>query len=221
MYPTSCSWLLRQNKTLQFPTTLPVLDELVGGLHPGQIIELCGPSGVGKSKICWHLIRDCLNFGKKCIVVSNRKIPQSELEDLKELRNLSVCYVSSVYELLTTLAAVDSMQASLVVIEGVQSLLQSVLGAANFRGHALLNDVKCAVGTLAVKSLVIYTNGLVSMGDGNHGPALGRAWQIAPSVRVMLLLDRDGSRVMWRNREVTALLVIRDRGVEISWTQKT
>ena len=217
MFPTPCNWLLRQNKLLKFQNTLPVLDELVGGLHPGQIIELCGPSGIGKSQVCWHLIRDCLNAGKNVAMISSRKIQDYDLENLPNLSNLSISYVSSVYNLLISLAAVNSMSVSLVVIDGIQPLLQSVLGSANFKGQALLNEVKCGIGTVSVKSLVIYTNGLVSVGDGNHGPALGRAWEVAPSVRIMMLRDREGGRVMWRNREVTARLEIGDKGVEISW----
>ena len=217
MFPTPCNWLLRQNKLLKFQNTLPVLDELVGGLHPGQIIELCGPSGIGKSQVCWHLIRDCLNAGKNVAMISSRKIQDYDLENLPNLSNLSISYVSSVYNLLVSLAAVNSMSVSLVVIDGIQPLLQAVLGSANFKGQALLNEVKCGIGTVSVKSLVIYTNGLVSVGDGNHGPALGRAWEVAPSVRIMMLRDREGGRVMWRNREVTARLEIGDKGVEISW----
>ena len=219
MFPTPCDWLLRQSKALSFNHTLPVLDELVGGLCPGQVIELCGPSGIGKSKICWHLVRDCLNAGKKAVVVSSKNILGSDLENLSNSENLSICYVSSVYELLVTLSSVDSLQVSLVVIDGIQSLLQAVLGAAHFKGHALLNNVKSAISTLAVKSLVVYTNGLVSVGEGNHGPALGRAWEIAPSVRVMMLSRPGGVRVMWRNTEVTARLVVNDLGVEITWYQ--
>ena len=217
MFPTPCHWLLRQNKLLKFQNTLPVLDKLVGGLHPGQIIELCGPSGIGKSQVCWHLIRDCLNAGKNVAMISSRKIQDHDLENLPNLSNLSISYASSVYELLISLAAVNSMCVGLIVIDGIQPLLQAVLGSANFKGQALLNEVKCGIGTVSVKSLVIYTNGLVSVGDGNHGPALGRAWEVAPSVRIMMLRDREGGRVIWRNREVTARLEIGDQGVEISW----
>ena len=219
MFPTPCDWLLRQNKSLSFKNTLPVLDQLVGGLHPGQVIELCGPSGIGKSKVCWHLAGDCLNAGKKVVVVSSRKILGSDLKNLPNSNDLKICYVSSVYDLLVTLTALDSMQVNLLIIDGIQSLLQAVLGAAHFKGHALLHQVKCAIGTAAVKSLVVYTNGLVSVGDGNHGPALGRSWEIVPSVRVMMLSQPGGGRVMWRNREVTAQMVVRDKGVEITWTR--
>ncbi|KAL5254565.1 hypothetical protein ACHWQZ_G014124 [Mnemiopsis leidyi] len=217
MFPTPCDWLLRQNNLLKFRNTLPVLDQLVGGLHSGQIIELCGPSGIGKSQVCWHLIRDCLNAGKNVAMISSKKIQDNDLENLPNPDNLSISYVSSVYELLLSLAAVASMTVSLVVIDGIQPLLQAVLGSANFKGQALLNEVKCGMGTVSVRCLVIYTNGLVSVGDGNHGPALGRGWEIAPSVRIMMLRDREGERVLWRNREVTARLEIRDQNVEISW----
>ena len=217
MYPTKCSWLLRQNKALSFPTSLPVLEELCGGIHPGQIIEFCGPSGIGKSKICMHLIQDCLKDGKKVVLVSSRRLHKEELQKITYPKNVSIFYVSSVFDLLSTLHVVDGMQTSLVVIEGVQSLLQAVLGSANFRGQALLNDVKCCMGALAVKSVILYTNGIVSIGDGKHGPALGRGWEIVPSVRIMILNSCDGKRSMWRNREKTAELVIDNDGVNIFW----
>lgn len=216
MFPTPCDWLLRQNESLRFPNTLPVLDKLVGGLHPGQVIELCGPSGVGKSKVCWHLIKDCLRSGKNAFLVSSRNVLAQESSSILNSKNFFLNYVSDVYSLLLTLSALDSMEANLVVVDGVQSLLQAVLGSANFRGHTLLSEVRGAFSRLAVKSLVVYTNGLVSLGDGNHGPALGRAWEVVPSVRVMVLPDpASGKRLMWRDRSLTAELRVSENGVEI------
>ena len=217
MYPTSCSWLLRQNNSLLFPNSLPVLQQLAGGIHPGKILELCGPSGIGKSQICMVLVQDCLKDCKKCVIVSNRNIPKKQLRDLPMLQNLSVCYVSSVFELLTTLAALQSLEASLVVIEGIQPLLQAVLGSANFRGHALLNDVKGALGGLAVKTAVVYTNGIVSLGGGSHGPALGLSWETVPSVRLMLLAGEEGTRHLWRDRDRLACFSVTDGGVHMEW----
>ena len=217
MYPTKCSWLLRQSRALLFPISLPVFDELVGGIHPGQIIELCGPSGIGKSKICWQLIKDCLKHGSKCVIVSNKRLPNDEFQSVSNLKNLSVCYVSSVFELLATLAAIDKMQTSLVVVEGISSLLQAVLGSSNYRGQALLNDVKCGLGILSAKSVVLFTNGIVSIGDDKHGPALGKSWETVPSVRIMILNGPNGLRTMWRNRGKLAELDIKNNGLVISW----
>ena len=219
MYPTKCSWLLRQNKALQFSTSLPVFDQLIGGFHIGQIIELCGPSGIGKSQVCWHLIKDCLSAGKKCMVISNRNVSRAEIQKLDNPDGLSICYVTSVFELLTTLSAVESMPMSLVVVEGIQCLLQGVLGAANFRGHAILNEVKCGLSAVADRSVVVYTNGIVSIGEGNHGPALGRAWEVAPSVRLMMIRGRDSGTAVWRNRVERAELRIGESGVELKWTE--
>lgn len=218
--PTSCKWLLRHQKNHTFPCSIPVLDEVTGGLNPGQIIELCGPSSVGKSEICWSIIRDCLVSGNNAIVLSNKKIFIKDHNiDPSHQDNLEIKYVFCIYKFIELLENIDKMKVSLIVIDGLQTLVQSVLSSGQFQGQILMSSIKSLLSRLSVKSLIVYTNGLVSLGDGSHGPALGKSWETAPSARIMMLQEKDGTTRIWRNRDNSAILNITDHVINLYWAQ--
>ena len=141
-----------------------------------------------------QLAVDCVTCGRTCVVVSTRRLPAYICNN-----NIPSLHPSTFYELLSTLNWLLGQNNSLVVIDGLQSLAQSIMGAQNYKGQALLTELKSVLVELSRTSLVVYTNGIVSDGQGDHIPALGRTWSTLPFARVMLLVNENGQRVLWRN----------------------
>ena len=215
--PVPLSMYLRRHTNLSFPCSLPVLHELCSGLFPGKIVELCGPSNVGKSRICYRVIEDCLCAGKECLVITNKTIPRRILKSFSRPENLSITFVSNIQELLTAMAITLSRTKSLIFIDGIQSILQTVLGIENYKGLVLLNEVKCMLGRISEFSLVLYTNGIVSIRNGTHGPALGASWESAPTVRLMVVTE-DEKVLIWREKTHPAEMTSDAEGkISISW----
>lgn len=54
----------------KFPTRVPSVDKLLlGGLAPGQILEISGPPGTPKERVANGLVRSCVENSKEVLFV--------------------------------------------------------------------------------------------------------------------------------------------------------
>lgn len=221
------------------PTKIEELDRLLldGGLRRGEVVELCGRSGSGKSLLC-HVLSALLalpagNDGCNRLTVvyidtANSLCPSTLLsaatmwcrggtlsEDhagissthvnsivksaLKRISCVAAFDLSSVMRILRSIASrKDNREASslkLLILDSVSTILSPIVGGEkSSAGHASMIELGIALKQLALTCdiPVLVTNSTVD--DRRQGtnapksrkPALGRAWQGVPSVRLWI-----------------------------------
>ncbi|XP_050570700.1 DNA repair protein RAD51 homolog 4 isoform X4 [Cygnus atratus] len=201
------------------PTTLqiccsPRLDQLLdSGLYTGEVTELMGAPGSGKTQVCLSITAS-VSLGLKQHVLfldstggftASRlyQMLQAQAEDeeeqLEALQRIQVARVFDVYEMLSALQEVRdrlSQQAvsctgplKTVVIDSVSAVIHPLLGGRQSEGLAIMMQLARELKMLAKEfSLAVVVTNQVTR-DSSTGllkPALGRSWSFVPSTRVLL-----------------------------------
>ncbi|XP_040389093.1 DNA repair protein RAD51 homolog 4 isoform X8 [Cygnus olor] len=201
------------------PTTLhiccsPRLDQLLdSGLYTGEVTELMGAPGSGKTQVCLSIAAS-VSLGLKQHVLfldstggftASRlyQMLQAQAEDeeeqLEALQRIQVARVFDVYEMLSALQEVRdrlSQQAvsctgplKTVVIDSVSAVIHPLLGGRQSEGLAIMMQLARELKMLAKEfSLAVVVTNQVTR-DSSTGllkPALGRSWSFVPSTRVLL-----------------------------------
>ncbi|XP_074888661.1 DNA repair protein RAD51 homolog 4 isoform X4 [Buteo buteo] len=170
-FPTNGADLYEELKssTAILPTGSPSLDQLLdSGLYTGEVTELMGPPGSGKTQ---------LEALQRIQVVRVFNIYEM-LSALQELRDrLSQQVVSSMGPL------------KIVVIDSVSAVIYPLLGGKHSEGLAIMMQLARELKTLAKEfSLAVVVTNQVTResSTGPLKPALGRSWSFVPSTRVLL-----------------------------------
>lgn len=198
----------RPNPTVS--TGVKELDEALGGLRTGEITELVGISGSGKTWLC-HMICseiigsqtalyvDCSNSFTahtlhSCFMRRNRAVPMSIVHRLKVAK-----YFDDPEGLLTALEQVAAAPRSVtedepflanlrvIVVDSVASLFSQSLSKRPY-GHRILSMVARALKRIAVEHdvAVVTTNWVSGTNEKGYQPALGEFWRSMVSTRISL-----------------------------------
>ncbi|NWW90048.1 RA51D protein, partial [Rhynochetos jubatus] len=202
-----------KSSTAILPTGSPSLDQLLdSGLYTGEVTELMGAPGSGKTQMCLGFAAS-VSLGLKQHVLfldstggftASRlyQMLQSRAEDEEEkaaLQRIQVVRVFNIYEMLSALQelrdrfsqqVVSSMgPLKIVVIDSVSAVIYPLLGGKQSEGLAIMMQLARELKTLAREfSLAIVVTNQVTR-DSSTGPlkpALGRSWSFVPSTRVLL-----------------------------------
>ncbi|XP_064022402.1 DNA repair protein RAD51 homolog 4 [Pogoniulus pusillus] len=211
-----------KSSTAILPTGSPSLDQLLdSGLYTGEVTELMGAPGSGKTQVCLGIAAS-VSLGLKQQVLfldSTAGFTASRLsqiygaqtgdkqEQLEALQRVQVVHVFDIYEMLRALQELrDGLSQQVVssvgplkvvVIDSVSAVISPLLGGRQAEGLAIMMQLARELKTLAREfSLAIVVTNQVTRDSSSSGalkPALGRSWSFVPSTRV-LLESKEGSR---------------------------
>ncbi|KAM8991305.1 DNA repair protein RAD51 homolog 4 [Ara ararauna] len=203
-----------KSSTAILPTGSPSLDQLLdSGLYTGEVTELMGAPGSGKTQVCLRIAAS-VSLGLKQHVLfldstggftasrlyqMLRAHAEEEEEQLEALQRIQVVRVFDIYEMLSALQelrerlsqqVVSSMgPLKIVVIDSVSAVIYPLLGGKQSEGLAIMMQLARELKTLAREfSLAVVVTNQVTRGNsaGPPKPALGRSWSFVPSTRVLL-----------------------------------
>ncbi|XP_027520331.1 DNA repair protein RAD51 homolog 4 isoform X1 [Corapipo altera] len=222
-----------KSSTAILPTGSPSLDQLLdSGLYTGEVTELMGAPGSGKTQVCLGIAAS-VSLGLRQHVlfldstggfIASRlyQMLQAQTEDeeeqLEALQRIQVVRVFDVYEMLSALQELRdhlSQQVvsstgplKIVVIDSVSAVIYPLLGGRQSEGLAIMMQLSRELKTLAREfSLAVVVTNQVTR-DSSTGPlkpALGRSWSFVPSTRV-LLESKEASWDKGTTRRVAALV---------------
>ncbi|KAM6048393.1 DNA repair protein RAD51 homolog 4 isoform 3-T3 [Theristicus caerulescens] len=190
------------------------LDQLLdSGLYTGEVTELMGAPGSGKTQVCLGIaasvalglkqhvlfLDSTAGFTASRLYQMLRARTEDEEEQLEALQRIQVVRVFDIYEMLSALQelrdrlsqqVVSSMgPLKIVVIDSVSAVIYPLLGGKQSEGLAIMMQLARELKTLAREfSLAIVVTNQVTR-DSSTGPlkpALGRSWSFVPSTRVLL-----------------------------------
>ncbi|NXG84802.1 RA51D protein, partial [Stercorarius parasiticus] len=214
-FPTNGADLYEELKssTAILPTGSASLDQLLdSGLYTGEMMELMGAPGSGKTQVCLGIAAS-VSLGLKQHVLfldSTGGFTASRLyqmlraqaqaeEQQAALQRIQVVRVFNIYEMLSALQELRdhlSQQVvssagplKMVVIDSVSAVIYPLLGGKQSEGLAIMMQLAKELKTLAREfSLAVVVTNQVTR-DSSTGalkPALGRSWSFVPSTRVLL-----------------------------------
>ncbi|XP_005240524.2 DNA repair protein RAD51 homolog 4 [Falco peregrinus] len=203
-----------KSSTAILPTGSPSLDQLLdSGLYTGEVTELMGAPGSGKTQVCLGIaVSVSLGLKQHVLFLDStggftasrvyqmlRAQTEDEEEQLEALQRIQVVRVFDIYEVLSALQelrdhlsqqVVSSMgPVKVVVIDSVSSVIYPLLGGKQSEGLAIMMQLARELKTLAREfSLAVVVTNQVTRDSSTSQlkPALGRSWSFVPSTRVLL-----------------------------------
>uniref|UniRef100_A0A8D2IT54 RAD51 paralog D n=1 Tax=Varanus komodoensis TaxID=61221 RepID=A0A8D2IT54_VARKO len=209
-FPVSGADLYEELKTTTaiLSTGIQSLDKLLdSGLYTGELTELVGAPGTGKTQVCLSIAACAAQFLKQSVlyvdstggVTAARLLQLLELktEDKQEqaeaLQRIQVVRVFDAYRLLDVLQEYRISVAQQVrVVRIISHPLPLPTGMALMMQVAW--ELKAIARECGVAVVVSLTNHVTrDTSNGSLKPALGRSWSFVPSTRVLLKDSKDSS----------------------------
>uniref|UniRef100_A0A8D2IS54 RAD51 paralog D n=1 Tax=Varanus komodoensis TaxID=61221 RepID=A0A8D2IS54_VARKO len=207
-FPVSGADLYEELKTTTaiLSTGIQSLDKLLdSGLYTGELTELVGAPGTGKTQVCLSIAACAAQFLKQSVlyvdstggVTAARLLQLLELktEDKQEqaeaLQRIQVVRVFDAYRLLDVL---QEYRISVAQQVRVVRIISHPLPLPT--GMALMMQVAWELKAIARECgvAVVLTNHVTrDTSNGSLKPALGRSWSFVPSTRVLLKDSKDSS----------------------------
>ncbi|NXL94972.1 RA51D protein, partial [Alectura lathami] len=206
-----------KSSTAILPTGSPSLDQLLdAGLYTGEVTELAGAPGSGKTQVCLSIAASVsLGLGQHVLFLDSTggftasrlyqmlqartENEEEQASSLEALQRVQVARVFDVFEMLRALQEVRDRLSQQVVsstgplkvvlIDSVSAVLYPLLGGRQSEGVAIMMQLARELKTLAKEfSLAVVVTNQVTRdsGTGPPKPALGRSWSFVPSTRVLL-----------------------------------
>jgi RAD51-like protein 3 len=222
--------LMNQSKKKFFTTGSAQIDLLVGGgLLMNEVTEIVGRSSSGKTQLCMTVAAEAAICGENVIFIDTSngfsgtrvigiiesRCANATAEHIRKIvsriRIVSVFDIFEVLDFLQTAEQIifscgdDSTRCSLLILDGVTSLLAPLLGGEgkSFTGQAFMMHLGATlnriahshdVGVLITNDAREFNASEQSAKDGSRlRPALGRSWNYMNDVRILLdtAHDRD------------------------------
>ncbi|XP_065055390.1 DNA repair protein RAD51 homolog 4-like isoform X2 [Rhopilema esculentum] len=210
--------------TIILSTGCKGLDILLNdGLWTGEMVEICGVPGAGKTQLCktvcanvvcetdTHvLFVDCCGSfvcDRFAEIVTARKAfvnPQHFDGVLSRIRLLRVlnaegllAEIEQTEQELISKKQVFYSDLRLVVVDSINALVSPILGGGQTQGHMIMTKIGRILKRLAVEHnlAVIVTNSAVKdAANEGYKPALGKTWKSMPSTRLFLQTTEYSNR---------------------------
>lgn len=209
------------SSTAILSTGNPRLDKLLdSGLYTGEITELAGGPGSGKTQVCfgvtvsisYHLKQsvvyiDSTGGMSACRLLQMLQAKSSVMEEQMEaLQRINIFRAFDVYSLLGCLhnlrcgglqqvsAGGGSVKA--VIVDSLSALITPILGGKQSEGMSLMMQVAGILKTIAkdFNVVALVTNHVTRDGNERLKAGLGLSWSHVPRTRVLLeRAERPGS----------------------------
>lgn len=191
----------------------PCLDELLdSGLFTGELTELAGSPGTGKTQVCFGVATYIAHHLKQGVIfidttggISAARLQhmlQAESSSTEEqMAALQRIHVFRLFDVLALLDCLYGLRRSglqqvsvggacvrAVIIDSVSAVISPLLGARHAEGMSLMAQV-AAVLKVMVKDFnlaALVTNHVTRGASGGVRPALGVSWSHAPRTRLLL-----------------------------------
>ncbi|XP_053310792.1 DNA repair protein RAD51 homolog 4 [Spea bombifrons] len=202
-----------KSSTAILPTGNAKLDFILdSGLYTGEVTEIAGSAGSGKTQICQSIaVNVAYTLKQKVLYVDTtggltatrllelvQSRTQEEAEQIACLQRIEVVSVFDVYKLLDVLQDLrqnisqqllrsgDPLR--IVIIDSVCAVIYPLLGGKQTEGMAMMMHLARDLQTLAhdFSLAVLITNHITKDGATGIRPALGRSWSFVPSTRILL-----------------------------------
>ncbi|XP_063060080.1 DNA repair protein RAD51 homolog 4 [Engraulis encrasicolus] len=221
-FPVSCADLYEEllSSTAILSTGISSLDKLLdSGLYTGEITELTGGPGSGKTQVCFSTAVQISSQLKHSVIYidtnggmsANRllqmlKNKSSTMEEqMAALQRIQVLRVFDVFSLLECLQNIrtDGVHMAGVggsvkalIIDSVSAVLANMLGGKQTEGMSLMMQVAGELKTISkdLNIAVLVTNHATRDGSGQPRAGLGQSWGHVPRTRVLLQrVERAGA----------------------------
>ncbi|XP_054481541.1 DNA repair protein RAD51 homolog 4 [Anoplopoma fimbria] len=191
----------------------PSLDKLLdSGLYTGEITELSGGPGSGKSQVCFGVAVHISYQLKQSVIFIDTtggltagrllQMLQAETsnteEQMEALQRIHVFRLFDVFSLLDCLyglrggrlqqASVGGGSVKAVIVDSVSAVISPLLGGKQNEGMSLMIQVAGVLKTMAKDFNVaaLVTNHVTRSGSGEVQPGLGASWSHIPRTRILL-----------------------------------
>ncbi|XP_035034429.2 DNA repair protein RAD51 homolog 4 [Hippoglossus stenolepis] len=202
------------SSTAILSTGNPSLDKLLdSGLYTGEITELSGGPGSGKSQVCFGVAVHISHRLKQSVIYidttgglsASRLLQMLQTEtsnteaQMEALQRIHVFRSFDVFSLLDCLHGLSGgglQQASgggggsvkAVIVDSVSAVISPLLGGKQNEGLSLMIQVAGVLKTMAkdFNIAALVTNHVTRSGSGEVQPGLGASWGHIPRTRVLL-----------------------------------
>ncbi|KAM4620502.1 DNA repair protein RAD51 homolog 4 isoform 2-T2 [Polymixia lowei] len=209
------------SSTAILSTGNPSLDKLLdSGLYTGEITELSGGPGSGKSQVCfgvavhisYHLKHSVMYIDTMGGISAGRLLQMLRAESsnteeqMQALQRIHIVHVFDIFSLLECLhglrcgglqqASVGGGSVKAVIVDSVSAIISPILGGKQNEGMSLMIQVAGVLKTIAKDFNVaaLVTNHVTGGGSGEVQAGLGLSWSYIPRTRVLLeRVERPGS----------------------------
>ncbi|KAJ8266359.1 hypothetical protein GJAV_G00129510 [Gymnothorax javanicus] len=226
------------SSTAILSTGNPRLDELLDtGVYTGELTELVGTAGSGKTQVCFGLAVNlsCELKQNVLYVDSSGGLSATRLlqmiktktsgveEQMEALQRIQVAQVYDVFSMLECLQNLRSggpQQVSTgggtlkaVIVDSVTAVLSHILGGKRTDGMSLMMQVAGELKTIArdFNVAVLVTNHVSKDGNGCLKPGLGLSWNHVPRTRILLESTRKPGSEYCIQRTATLIKSSRQR----------
>lgn len=194
-------------------TGIPSVDKLLdSGLYSGEITELAGGPGTGKTQVCFSVAVNTVHELKQNVlyidtnggVCASRLLQMlqakttSTVEQMKALQRIRVFKVFDVFTLLCCLqnlrtsdlqkGSVVGGSVKAVIVDSVSAVISCMLGGKQTEGMSLMMQVAFELKMIAkdFNIAVLVTNHVTQDGNGQLKSGLGQSWSHVPHTRLIL-----------------------------------
>ncbi|KAM6970052.1 DNA repair protein RAD51 homolog 4 [Aplochiton taeniatus] len=206
-----------QNSTAILSTGNSSLDKLLdSGLYTGELTELAGGPGSGKTQVCFGVaVHTAFHLRKRVVYVDStgglsasrllemlQTVSCDKEEQMEALQKIQIFQVFDIFSLLGCLHNLrcDVLQqgplgggsVKTVIVDSVAAIISPILAGKQSEGMSLMMQVAGILKTIAkdFNVAVLVTNHVSRDNRGQLKAGLGLSWSHVPRTRV--LLDRSG-----------------------------
>ncbi|XP_026227050.1 DNA repair protein RAD51 homolog 4 [Anabas testudineus] len=201
------------SSTAILSTGNPSLDKLLdSGLYTGEITELSGGPGSGKSQVCFGVAVHISYQLKQSVIYMDTtggltasrllQMLQAETsnteEQMEALQRIHIFRLFDVYSVLDCLynlrsgglqqTSVAGGSVKAVIVDSVSAVISPLLGGKQNEGMSLMIQVAGVLKAMAkdFNVAVLVTNHVTRSGSGEVQPGLGVSWSHIPRTRILL-----------------------------------
>ncbi|XP_012677416.1 DNA repair protein RAD51 homolog 4 [Clupea harengus] len=213
-FPVSCADLYEEllSSTAILSTGNHCLDKLLdSGLYTGEVTELIGGPGSGKTQVCFSTAVHISCQLKQSVVYidtnggmsANRMLQMLQAktstmeEQMAALQRIQVFRVFDVFSLLKCLQNISAGEVEMacvgtsvkaLILDSVSAVLSNMLGGKQTEGMSLMMQVAGELKTISkdLSVAVLVTNHATRDGSGQLRAGLGQSWSHVPRTRVLL-----------------------------------